>query len=222
MTNFELSTNIKTAVVTGRIRSMCRRFMRFSRHAGCRFLPAAHGRFRFRCGQGAPKSMMWWCFTTIISKRPAAEEGWWEKRTLEALQTLGETPQGILVLHHGLVAFRDWPFWAELVGLHERSMNYKFGQELQVDVANAEHPITRDLSPWTMTDETYSLPSERPGSEVLLTTNHPDSTRVLAWTRQFRQSRVFCFQSGHDAATFANENFRTVLHNGIRWLAHRI
>jgi type 1 glutamine amidotransferase len=222
MTDFHLSTNIKTAVVTGRHPFDVPAFHAvFRAMPDVDFYPQHMEDFVSDAGSVRQKYDVV-VFYNHHQQTPGAEEGWWEKRTLEALQQLGETPQGILVLHHGLVAFRDWPFWAELVGLHERSMNYKFGQELQVDVANAEHPITRDLSPWTMTDETYSLPSERPGSEVLLTTNHPDSTRVLAWTRQFRQSRVFCFQSGHDAATFHNENFRTVLHNGIRWLAHRI
>ncbi len=222
MTNFELSTNIKTAVVTGRHPFDVPAFHAvFRAMPDVDFYPQHMEDFVSDAGKVRQKYDVV-VFYNHHQQTPGTEEGWWEKRSLEALQTLGETQQGILVLHHGIVAYRDWPLWAELVGMQNRGMDYHFGQDIAVEIANAEHPITRGLAPFTITDETYGLPHERPGSEILLTTDHPHSTRVLAWTRQFRQSRVFCYQSGHDAAAFDNPNFRTVLHNGIRWLAQRI
>jgi len=40
----------------------------------------------------------------------------------------------------------------------------------------------------------------------------------IAWTRTFRESRVFCLQSGHDSEAFADANFRRILANAIQWL----
>ena len=57
------------------------------------------------------------------------------------------------------------------------------------------------------------------GSRVLLTYDHPRSMRTIAWTREFRQSRVFCYQAGHDNATWPDPSFREVLRRGIRWSA---
>jgi type 1 glutamine amidotransferase len=45
---------------------------------------------------------------------------------------------------------------------------------------------------------------------------------AIAWTRDFKGSRVFCLQSGHDNETYVDPNFRTVLTRGIQWCARRI
>ena len=42
---------------------------------------------------------------------PANEERWWERRTKEALECIGADGQGVVVLHHAIAAFPEWPFW---------------------------------------------------------------------------------------------------------------
>jgi type 1 glutamine amidotransferase len=59
------------------------------------------------------------------------------------------------------------------------------------------------------------------GSEVLLTTDHPKSMKTLGWARQYKQSRVFCLESGHDNQTWADPSFREVLRRGLLWCARR-
>jgi type 1 glutamine amidotransferase len=56
-------------------------------------------------------------------------------------------------------------------------------------------------------------------SRVLLTVDHPKSARTLAWTRTYRDARVFAFQLGHDNQAWVNESFREVLGRGIGWAA---
>ena len=73
-----------------------------------------------------------------------------------------------------------------------------------------------------MVDETYSMASADQDSHLLLTTDHPNSMRVLGWTRQFENSRVFCYQSGHDNLTYVNPSFRKTILRGIQWCAGRI
>ena len=46
--------------------------------------------------------------------------------------------------------------------------------------------------------------------------------KTLAWTRQYKNARVFCCQSGHDDQVFSDPNFRKVISQGIQWLAGRI
>ena len=130
----------------------------------------------------------------------------------DMLEMLGETNQGVLVLHHALLAFRQWNFWSNLVGIAERGMGYHHDQTIQVDIANPDHPITHGLHPWTMTDETYTINNATSqNNDILLTTHHPQSMHTLAWTRQFKQARVFCYQSGHNHTAFNDPNFRAVL-----------
>ena len=138
-----------------------------------------------------------------------------------ALEHLGATQQGIVVLHHALLAYPQWPVWSELVGIKDRKFGFYYGQTLQVQVAKTDHPITRGLASWTMGDETYTMADAGEGSEILLTVEHPKSMKTIGWTRQFKKSRVFCLQSGHDNVTWADAGFREVLHRGLRWCARR-
>jgi len=138
-----------------------------------------------------------------------------------ALEHLGATAQGVLILHHALLAYPQWPVWSELVGIADRKFGFHYNQTLQVQPAHAAHPITRGLTPWEMGDETYTMASAGEGSEILLTVEHPKSMKTLAWSRSYKKARVFCLQSGHDNLTWANAGFREVLHRGLRWCAGR-
>lgn len=140
----------------------------------------------------------------------------------EAFSQLGRSGQGIFLLHHAILAYEQWQPWADMVGIADRSFGYDVDQEVAVDVADADHPITRGMEGWRMVDETYDMASAGEGSRVLLTTDHPNSMRTLAWTRRHGRSRVFCFQSGHDGNAYAHPNFRKVVLRGIRWCAGRI
>lgn len=139
-----------------------------------------------------------------------------------ALEQLGTTKQGLVVLHHTLMAYPQWPAWSALAGITERSkFGFHGGQTFKVQVTGRDHPITRGLEPWTMSDETYTMAEPGEGSEILLTVEHPKSMKALAWARAYKQSRVFCLQSGHDNVTWANPGFREVLLRGLRWSAAR-
>ena len=72
-----------------------------------------------------------------------------------------------------------------------------------------------------MVDETCTMADAGEGSGTLLTVDHPKSMKTLAWTRSHKESRVFCFESGHDNVTWVNAEFRNVLQRGIRWCARR-
>jgi type 1 glutamine amidotransferase len=141
-----------------------------------------------------------------------------------ALAHLGETKQGIFMLHHALLAYPAWPIWNELVGIQQPWANfgYQHDETLQVNVADPIHPITKDISSWEMIDETYRMNEPDDNSHPLLTVEHERSMRAIAWTRQYKQSRVFCLQSGHDHQTWQNEQFCEIVDRGILWCAGRL
>jgi type 1 glutamine amidotransferase len=163
-------------------------------------------------------------FYTMHQFVPGDELPWYQKKLFSTLEQLGRANQGIGILHHSLVAFPKWPLWSEIVGIGEReAITPHFAQSVTTRIVDRQHPITQGLDDWTMCDETYEMsePRVEDGNHVLLTTGHPHSMKTLAWSRTFRQSRVFCYQSGHDASTFGDTNFRKVIHNAVRWLSQR-
>lgn len=144
---------------------------------------------------------------------------WFQGNPREALERIGETSQGVVLLHHSLVAYRDWPFWSQLSGVKWSQFDYHIGENVPVEVASPNHPIARGLKPFAIVDETYEMAGAGTGSEVLLATSHPKSMRTIAWTRRHGNASIFCLQLGHDDRAWKDENFREILRRGIQWAA---
>ena len=144
------------------------------------------------------------------------------------LEALGSASQGIFVLHHALTAFPHWQYWLDLCGMGDTTKALRPGpesrnhQKLHIEVTDPAHPITAGMSDWEMVDEVYNFPDAMEDSHVLLTTEHPECMRTIAWTRTHGKAPVFCLQSGHDAQTFANPNFHKMIERGVRWAGGRI
>ncbi|MEV0719655.1 ThuA domain-containing protein [Asanoa sp. NPDC050611] len=151
---------------------------------------------------------------------PAPAEGDARRRYLE--DEFGTTGQGIVLLHHAILSYETWPFWDAVSGTTQRRFSYHREQELRCRVADGGHPITRGIDDFTVVDESYAMAEPAADNTVLLTTDHPRSVRAIAWTRTFRNSRVFCYQSGHDDRTWSDPSFREVLRRGIHWSAGRL
>ena len=161
-------------------------------------------------------------FYTMLKDGPSDEMPWYAGKPKTALEHVGEAEQGIFVLHHAILAYPEWPVWQALVGIEDRAFEYFMDQTLKIQVADSKHPITRGISDWKMVDETYQMQDPDADSHLLLTTAHPKSMKAIGWTRQYRNARVFCFQSGHDNQTWVDEGFRAVLMRGIQWCARRV
>jgi hypothetical protein len=142
---------------------------------------------------------------------------------VKAVEELGDAPgQGIVVLHHAILAYPESAEWTEMVGIPNRNFGFHMEQTYNVEIAKPSHPIVKGMSGWEMFDETYTMDSAGDGSETLLTTSHEKSMTSIAWTRQHRNARVFCFQMGHDGRSWIYPQFRDVLSRGIQWAAGRL
>jgi type 1 glutamine amidotransferase len=138
----------------------------------------------------------------------------------KAILGLTERGQGLVILHHAILAFPEWDAYSDMCGIDARTdFGYFPKQTLQVQVTDPNHPITEGLTDWEMGDETYTMKSAGEDSTILLTADHPNSMDVLGWAREYGNSRIFCLQSGHDNVTYSNPNFREVLRRGIQWCA---
>ena len=151
-------------------------------------------------------------------KTPPAEE----EKVKTVLEELGATKQGIVVLHHAVLSYQGWSLWQEIADTDPGGFAFHDDQQVDVQIADPLHPITTGLEPWTMQDETYEMNAAGPNSHVLLRTTHEKSAPNLAWTREYHNSRVFCFMSGHDHHAWENPNFGLTLHRGIQWTAGRL
>lgn len=137
-------------------------------------------------------------------------------------EELGRSGQGIILLHHAVLSYEGWPVWDAISGTSDRSFTYHQGEHLTTQISASVHPITRGLEDFEITDETYLMAEPSDDCVVLATTEHPKSVGAIAWVREYRNSRVFCYVSGHDNEAWRNPTFRTMVHRGIAWTSHRI
>lgn len=137
---------------------------------------------------------------------------------------LGESSQGIIILHHALLSFQKMDLYTQVTGVRHRGADglfkYTQNQRVQSKIVDSSHPITQEVKDFELIDETYIIGEpEELGNHILVTTDNKTSIKNIAWARKYKKSKVFCYASGHNNLAYANESFRKILYSGILWTA---
>jgi uncharacterized protein len=160
-----------------------------------------------------------WPYDTIVlynyEKKPS-------KKQRQNLLTLMDRGVGLVVLHHGVHAYRDWPEFKKIAGLTAFVSGAKDNVTFTVHVEDPQHPIVKGMADFTVTDETYLGNHADPKVHVILTTKEPTNNPAVAWVHTYRKSPVCYFQLGHGTSIYGQKEFRAVLGNAIRWSAGRL
>jgi len=157
----------------------------------------------------------------------------WQKfSAVEAANLAGTIRNGkpLVVLHHSICAFDDWPEYWNIIGgkyFHKATVlngkeyppcSYKHDLRFTLKVVDPKHPVTKGLRDFEVLDESYLGYYVDPEATPLLRTEEPTSTPVVGWTKKYGKAQVVTLQSGHDAHTFANPDFRKLLKQAIQWV----
>lgn len=153
----------------------------------------------------------------LMEGPPDNPEDWLHGNVKAVLEHATQTGQGLLMLHHSILAYPQWDVWSKYVGIENRAFGFHPYETIKVVPTDVSHPITDGVSAWEMVDETYTMDEPDDSCEVLLTVDHPKSMKAIAWTKTIDKTRVFSFQSGHDHITWDETSFRTILERGIQW-----
>jgi len=147
------------------------------------------------------------------------------------LKDLLKAGVGLVALHHAEGAFNASEAYRQIIGARYplkpqqiggkqfATGTYDHNQDMNVKIADREHPITRGLSDFTIRDETYKGIWFADDNHVLLTTDHPKSDTTICWTRPSVDNRVVFLQLGHDPQAYVNPNYRELVVRSIRWAA---
>jgi len=180
-----------------------------------------------------PEAQQWW--------RPDKRDAWdvlvlydlWQKVSSQAkedfLSCLKEG-KGLVVLHHALADYQDWPEFFAVAGgrynLKPRkekgktipASTYRHGVDVRVHIADPRRPVTRGMKDFTIHDEIYGKLELSPSVHPLLTTETPGSSPILAWVNQWQGRKTVCIQHGHDHFAYENPNYRRIVARAIRWV----
>ena len=129
---------------------------------------------------------------------------------------------GLVVLHHGLHAYMDWPEYKKIAGITSFVNNATDNVKYTIHIEDPQHPIVKGMKDYAVKDETYRGNKVDPSVHVILTTDEPTNTKAIAWVHKYRNSPVCYLQSGHGPSIYGQKEFLAVLGNAIRWSAGRL
>src|SRR5262249_428039 len=130
---------------------------------------------------------------------------------------------GLVVLHHALVSYPDWPDYTRIIGGRYDEPNpkkpgtlteqpgYHHDVDIPIVIGANNHPVTAGLKDFTINDEIYWGFRVQSDVTPLLTTTHPKSGKPLAWTRTEGKSRVVYIQLGHGPSAHNDPNYRKLV-----------
>lgn len=136
---------------------------------------------------------------------------------------------GLLVTHHALVSFQDWPEYERIIGGRYVEgaqgtapvSSYRLDVDVPVQIVDVAHPVTRGVRDFALRDEIYADFRVSPDVTPLLVTSQAESGNPLGWTRSEGAARIVYLQPGHGPETYGSPEYRQLLLNALRFVAGR-
>jgi type 1 glutamine amidotransferase len=134
---------------------------------------------------------------------------------------------GMVFTHHALVSYQNWPEFEKIIGgkYHleaspkSPASSYRHDVDFTIEIVDKTHPVTKDMEDFEIHDEVYGSFTVGEHVNPLLKTKHPESTSIVGWCHQYKNSRIVYLQSGHDHHAYENKNYRMLLRRAIEWVS---
>jgi type 1 glutamine amidotransferase len=153
-----------------------------------------------------------------------------EKRQDNFIELLNQGV-GLVVLHHAIAAFQEWPEYRKIIGtkywladtttedgvFHPISL-WKHGVDMAFHIEDPDHPVVAGLEDFILNDETYLGHDVEVDNHLLLSCDTEGSQKEVAWVRNYGRARVCFIQPGHDAHAFNSPIYRKLVAQAIEWV----
>jgi type 1 glutamine amidotransferase len=163
----------------------------------------------------------------------------------EFAKLLKQGDKGFVFLHHANAAWAHvWPEYSEVVGsacdwyakttvrgIDHPQMGYFGNTPQKLTVVDKDHPITKGLEDFELSDEAYNCHMFEDSVHALVRTSFvpPNPAQHLnpkvafsnlsAYVKVAENSPVFYTQMGHGAGAWGSPGYRQMLANAIKWAA---
>ena len=131
--------------------------------------------------------------------------------------------KGLVVVHFGCGAFQDWPEFVKIAGRvwDPKLRGHDPRGPFRVEIADAEHPVTRGMKPFETHDELYTCLAGDTPIHVLATARSRVDKKVypMAFVLPCGKGRVFHSVLGHDVKALANPPVGELFRRATAWAA---
>ena len=128
--------------------------------------------------------------------------------------------KGLFVLHAGVLSFRGWEAYTELIGGAPAAdfFHPPYGP-FSVQIDDPAHPITTRMVDFAVRDELYANVRLTPQARLLAHATLDGTAQPMLWTVEHPQTRVCTLLLGHDRAALQYPGASTLLRRGVAWAA---
>ncbi|HCY43536.1 MAG TPA: ThuA domain-containing protein [Prolixibacteraceae bacterium] len=195
-------------------------FEMFDTFQGISYTEFQHPEANLRLGSIDPKT-----FDAVVFYDMPKTISETEKKSYYKLLKLGK---GLVFLHHSQCSYQDWDEYKTIVGgkYHEekntpQTSTYQHDVTFTVKISDSKHPVTKGIQDFEILDEVYGNTEVLPGVTPLLTTDHPQSSKIIGWTHQKENSRIVYIQPGHDKNGWLNPNYQNLVRQAISYVSKK-
>lgn len=146
----------------------------------------------------------------------------------ESYYKLLKSGKGLVFLHHSQCSYQQWDEYKTIVGgkYHEekntpQTSTYQHDVTFTVKIADKKHPATKGIADFKILDEVYGNTEVLPDVTPLLTTDHPQSSKIIGWTHTKENSRIVYIQPGHDKNGWFNPNYQKLVKQAISYVSEK-
>jgi type 1 glutamine amidotransferase len=151
----------------------------------------------------------------------------WGEETEEAFLEFVRNGGGFVLFHAASATFDDWAEFQQLIGASYIKGTTGHGRihAFKVTIVDRDHPVTRGINDFWITDELWHRMGMRPTAHVLATafsaehTGGTGSDELAAVCTTFGDGRCFNFVLGHDVAAMRSLGWKMLMLRGTEWAA---
>lgn len=146
------------------------------------------------------------------------EERWPRGRETAFREALARG-KGLFVLHAGVLSFRGWEEYTQLIGGSPKPdfFHPPYGPFV-VHIDDAAHPITARMVEFAVRDELYANVQLTPQAQLLAHATLGGNVQPLLWVVNHPQTRVCTLLLGHDRAALQYPGAARLMQRGIAWV----
>ena len=137
---------------------------------------------------------------------------------------------GVVVLHHAIWSYDHWSEYVKIVGgrghhyrwlkdgVEQPRSTFRHDVTMNIRVEDKNHPVTKGVEDFVVIDEAYSGIEILPTVTPLLSTDSEHSAPLVAWTNEYKNSRIVTITLGHCRLSWEHPAFIQVLSQAILWV----
>jgi len=133
---------------------------------------------------------------------------------------------GLVLFHFACGAFEDWPEFVKLAGRvwDKTKRGHDPHGSFTVNIDNTDHPITRPIKDFTITDELYTCLGGETSIDVIASAvSKVDGKKYpMGFVLTYGKGRVFHSPLGHDTTAVASPELQTMFRRACLWTAGRL